>query len=141
MDRTTEILINRYGQHLESVQEILREFSKFDLQNRKKFFDELNFLILQSKPETTDVKKAIIDSGLKETYTPCILLMTFPIKIAIQKIITLPEHEQTKSLKLLLAMFKISYYRRFIVEKNEPTKWWYWDLSDPENLRKARYTS
>lgn len=29
-----------------------------------------------------------------------------------------------------MALFKIAYTRRFNEEKNDPYKWWYWDLSD-----------
>lgn len=48
----------------------------------------------------------------------------------LKKIIDLPDDELDKTLVLLLNLFKLGYYRRFQNEKNNPNKWWYWDLSD-----------
>ena len=48
----------------------------------------------------------------------------------------LPEYELEKSFRLLTAMLSIAYNRRFKLEKNNPSKWWYWDLSDLENEKK-----
>ena len=36
-----------------------------------------------------------------------------------------------------MSLFRIAYYRRFIEEKNNPYKWWYWDLSDAKNIELA----
>jgi hypothetical protein len=50
------------------------------------------------------------------------------------KIIALPEMEFDKAFLLLLSLFRICYQKRFILEKNHPNKWWYWDLSDDKNI-------
>ena len=54
----------------------------------------------------------------------------------LKKIISLPDYELDKTLVLLLHLFKIGYNRRFQQERNNPNKWWYWDLSDDKNVKK-----
>ena len=44
------------------------------------------------------------------------------------------DYELEKVLILLLNLFKIGYNRRFQKEKNNPDKWWYWDLSDDKKI-------
>jgi len=47
----------------------------------------------------------------------------------------LPENELNKTFTLFLSLFKIAYQRRYQEEKNNPDKWWYWDLSDEKKLK------
>lgn len=91
-------------------------------------------MIIQSKPQVKDIELAIEDSGLKPTYTPCVLLKKGIAKHNLQKIVNLPEEEYMKSFVLLLSLFKAGYKRRFNIEKDNPDKWWYWDLSDSRNV-------
>jgi len=53
----------------------------------------------------------------------------------LQKLVDLPDYELGKVFVLLLSLFKIAY-KRFVMEKNNPDKWWYWDLSDEANINK-----
>jgi hypothetical protein len=92
---------------------------------------------MQSKPEEGDIEPAIIKSDLKSTFTPCVLLKKGVANHNLKKIINLPEYELTKAFVLLLNLFKVAYERRFIDEKDNPHKWWYWELSDHEKLEKV----
>lgn len=130
------ILVNKFGQDLISIDEMLDFFSSFDLNMKRSFLLEINSLILQSKPKEEDIEPAIISSGLKSTYTPCVLLKKGVANHNLVKLINLPENELQKAFVLLLNLFRIAYKRRFAVEKNNPEKWWYWDLSDEENINR-----
>lgn len=133
-----EILINQYGQDVVPSSELLNLLELLTVSEKKALLNDIVYLILQSKPETNDIPQAIIDSKLKPTYTPCILLKNGVANHNLQKIINLPESESKKSFTLLLSLFKIAYQRRFEKEKNVSDKWWYSDLSDNLNVDKIR---
>lgn len=131
-----EILLNKYGQGLVNVQPLLSIFENIEVASKRCFLNDMLFLIQQSKPDNKDVESAIIESGLKPTYTPCVLLKKGVSNHNLEKLIQLPKYELNKVFLLLLSLFKIAYKRRFAIEKNHPEKWWYWDLSDETNIDK-----
>lgn len=133
-----EILINKFGQELISIDELWREFELLNRDEKRDFFISLLELIQQAKPQDTDIEIAIEASKLKPTYIPCILLRKGVAHYRLEKIINLPEGEWRKSLILLLHVFRVAYQRRFKVEYNNPNKWWYWDLSDEKNLKRLK---
>ncbi|WP_199119350.1 DUF5958 family protein [Pedobacter sp. ASV28] len=130
------ILINEYGQGITDISPILSLFKNFSIEEKRDYLEEIASLILQSKPNNNDIGTAIKESQLRVTYTPCVLLRKGVENHNLKKIITLPEAELEKVLMLLMSLFKIAYQRRFIEEKNNPGKWWYWDLSDKNNILK-----
>ncbi|APU96359.1 hypothetical protein K2F45_07090 [Sphingobacterium siyangense] len=132
-----QILVNRFGQGLIAIDQLTTGFRLLELMTKKKFLNELLFLIMQSKPEEGDIEPAIIKSDLKSTFIPCVLLKKGVANHNLKKIINLPEYELTKAFVLLLNLFKVAYERRFINEKDNPHKWWYWDLSDHEKLERV----
>ncbi len=131
-----EILVNKYGQELATTEQLLNLFGSFDMSSQKVFLNEILYLILQSKPKEEDIEPTIISSGLKSTYTPCVLLKKGITNHNLEKLVNLPDNELTKAFILLLNLFRIAYKRRFAVEKNTPEKWWYWDLSDEANINR-----
>lgn len=131
-----EILVNKYGQGLINIKQLLNLFGDFDMSSQKVFLNEMLFLILQSKPKEEDIEPAIINSSLKATYTPSVLLKKGVANHNLEKLTTLPKDELTKAFVLLLNLFRIAYQRRFAVEKGNPDKWWYWDLSDETNINR-----
>lgn len=123
-----EILINKFGQGIVSIDTLINLLNEEE--NKREFLEEIVHLIMQSKPSSDDIELAIKESKLRPTYTPCILLRKGIETYKLKNIINLPDNELEKSLILLMALFKIAYTRRFNEEKNDPYKWWYWDLSD-----------
>lgn len=128
------IILNKYGQGLILPDILLNEFLVFGLIEKRNYLKEIISLILQSKPHEEDIQPAIYESKLKPTFTPCVLLSKGVANHHLQKIAELPETELNKALLLLLSLFKLSYQRRFQAEKNNPDKWWYWDLSDERKV-------
>ncbi|UII34132.1 DUF5958 family protein [Fulvivirga ulvae] len=132
-----EITLNKYGQGLVDPKVLVDEFSSFGLSEKRSYLKEIIALIQQSKPQEEDIRSAIVESKLKPTFTPCVLLAKGITSHLLQRIAELPDYELNKALKLLLGLFKVSYQRRFQAEKNNPDKWWYWDLSDERNVEKV----
>jgi hypothetical protein len=131
-----EILINKYGQELIGIEHLLLIFKDFVITSQKDFLNDILFLILQSKPKDSDIEPAILESRLEPTYTPCVLLRKGVATHNLERLVKLPENELSKVLVLLLNLFRIAYKRRFLMEKDNPNKWWYWDLSNEANIRK-----
>ena len=126
-----QIFINKYGQGIIGIDPFKVLFSNFNTRNKRDFLEGIISLIVQSKPMNDDIDAAIKESGLKPTFTPCILLGKGIANHNLSKLANLPESELEKTLILLMNLFKIGYTRRFMEEKNNPDKWWYWDLSQP----------
>jgi hypothetical protein len=130
-----QILVNKYAQGLVDISELLNMFLSLTLNVKQSFLKNIIVLINQSKPTEEDIKPAIDESKLKSTFTPCVLLRKGIENHHLQKIAELPDSELGKALVLLLSLFKIAYLRRFELEKNNPYKWWYWDLSDETKIK------
>ncbi|WP_294549285.1 DUF5958 family protein [uncultured Bacteroides sp.] len=135
MNLNQDILINQYGQNLVLIEALVDGYKRLNPIDRKMYLHHLITLIIQSKSEDMDIPQAIENSYLKKTFTPCVLLKNGGVKYHnLKKIIELPDHELEKALVLLLNLFKIGYNRRFQKEKDNPDKWWYWDLSNEKNI-------
>jgi hypothetical protein len=130
------ILINKYGQGIVDISPLVKLFTGFTVEEKVDYLEEIISLIVQSKPSNNDIEPAINESRLKSTYTPCVLLRKGVEPHNLKRITTLPYYELEKTLVLFMNLFKISYQRRFSKEKNNPGKWWYWDLSDQNNIKK-----
>lgn len=132
MDINEQIVINKFGQDLLSFPEILNIFQSKDKENKKKFLNDLAFLIIQSKSNDNDIDNAIKLGKLKPTFTPCVKIKK-GIKVnVLQELIDLPDNELEKVLILFLSLYKIAYKRLLITEKDNPNKWWYQDLSNKD---------
>jgi hypothetical protein len=129
-----EILVNKYGQELIEIKLLIDVFGLLDWPQKKLFLNDILYLIMQSKPNEGDIEIAIEKSGLKSTYTPCVLLRKGVANHHLIKIVELPETELNKAFVLLLNLFKLAYRRRLDIEKDDPHKWWYWDLSDSKKI-------
>ena len=130
MNIENEIIVNKYGQDLLSLEELMNfHYVKISTEAKRMYLNDVINLIIQSKPIIEDIPNAIKNSQLKETYTPCVLLKKGISYSHLSKIIHLPENELEKAAVLLLNLFKIAYKRRYFQEKDKTDKWWYKDLS------------
>lgn len=138
MEIDDEILINKFAQNLILINKLKNDFDLLDLRHKLQNLDYILFMIMQSNPVDDDILPAIFHSGLKSTSTPCVLLQKGVANHNLRKLIELPENEIGKSFVLLLNLFKLAYLRKFGKEKNRADKWWYWDLSNEENVKKIK---
>ncbi|MEO6176696.1 MAG: DUF5958 family protein [Flavobacterium circumlabens] len=107
---------------------ILLEDPDYDF---KALCSTLKFYIFNSIPEKTaynteTYQKGIDTIPLKPTYTPIVLLKTFPTRIAFNKIAQLPENENKKTIISLLWIFKVTDTERRNTEcKNGCGHFWH----------------
>jgi hypothetical protein len=125
-----KILLNQLAQGILKFQEGERWFLSLGGNDRRAALGELNMMIVNTHPRKEDIPIAITSSGLKPTYTPCVLLQNGEI-LALGKIAGLPDNELLKAFRLLVALLSVSDRRRR-TEKPLDTRnhWWHRDLSD-----------
>jgi hypothetical protein len=111
MDEKT-IRINRLAQGLDSVDTGIEWFQSGAADEKQLILDTLAMCASQSHPRLNEIDEGIKLSGLKPTFTPCVLIKAKPFKEAIGKIRNLPENEWEKAFRLLLALFSIADSRR-----------------------------
>lgn len=128
------MLVNKFGQGIVLIKELLDIFYSLNEIDQQIFTNELIELILQSKPSIVDIHDSIEGSGIKKNSTACIIARGGPSYNTFRKMVNLPKQEQERTLILLLNIFKLSYHRRFLMERNNNNKWWYWDLNDENNV-------
>lgn len=134
-----EIKINQYAQGVIPLECLLSSFEGMKEDEQKAFINGILHLLLQSKPLAEDIKTSIENSGLKPTYTPCVLLAKGMDNANLYKIADLPSNEWKKVLVLFLHIFRIAYSRRYLQEKeSRKDKWWYWDLSNEKNVERIK---
>lgn len=124
-----ELLINKIAQNkigFDSGLQILLESYNF-----KELFKTLQFYIFNSIPNKIDYNSesyqmAINTIPLKPTYTSIVILKQFPTKIAFNKLETLPDNENKKTITALLWIFKITDTERRNTEcKNGCGHFWH----------------
>jgi len=135
-----QIIVNKFGQDLISINEITNYFQQLDIEHKRSFLNDISFLILQTKVLDTDIDEAIFLYNLKSTYTPCVLIKKGIKNNVLQTIINLPVDELDKSFKLFIGLFKIGYQRNFN-KNSDINKWWYLDLSDNNFVERIKQLS
>ncbi|WP_431244347.1 DUF5958 family protein [Flavobacterium sp. P21] len=101
--------------------------------NFKELFTTLHNYIINSIPDKVNYnspsyQEALKSIPLKPTYTPIVLLKTFPTKIAFQKLAKLPEEENKKTITALLWIFKITDTERRKTECKDGCKHFWHEL-------------
>jgi hypothetical protein len=87
-------------------------FRSLDDKTKTAVLIDLVMFALQAGARPSDAEPAIARSGLKPTFTPCVLLKRSPLSSSLAKIRQLPPNEQEKSFRLLVALYRIADDRR-----------------------------
>lgn len=122
-----DLYLNRIAQGLVSESAAYVWFEGQEPSNKKHILLALSNICMQAHPLLTEVPKAIEQSGLKPTFTPCVLLMQASSpEGSFGKIVSLPAIEQAKSFRLLISLFIIADTRRRETDcKNGCTHAWH----------------
>lgn len=125
-----ELLINKIAQDKIDfdigVQLLLDNNYSFE-----QLFRTLHFYIFNSIPNKSDYNSEMYQMALhtiplKPTYTPIVILKHFPTKIAFNKLASLPENENRKTIISLLWIFRITDTERRNTEcKNGCGHFWH----------------
>jgi hypothetical protein len=138
MINNTELLVklNQYSQGIRSIENGKDWFSSFSSGKQHGVLRELSNLILQAGANSSDVDEAIDKSGLKSTFTPCVLLKKENLKVQLSKVLSLPSGEYTKAFALFISLLSIADQRRRDTKcKNGCSHWWHQDLSNEGIVR------
>ena len=111
-----EEIINKIAQNKIDFKVGLQQLLQY---NFEELFMTLNNYIINSIPNKTDYntqayQNALATIPLKPTYTPIVILTTYPTKIAFNKLPLLPKSENKKTITALLWIFKITDTERRI---------------------------
>lgn len=109
----TELQLNRIAQGQVSDSEGCSWFESQQQELQAQTLGLLAGLCQQSHPLAMDVPQAIERAGLKQSFTPCVLLeQAIRPELALSRIIALPVAEYEKAFRLLIALFSIADTRR-----------------------------
>jgi len=126
-----EFLINKIAQGKIDFKLGLELLLNDEDYNFEKLFKILRIYIFNSIPNKVDYNSEVYQNALKtiplkSTYTPIVILKTFPTKIAFNKLISLPSAENIKTITALLWIFKITDTQRRNTEcKNGCDHFWH----------------
>ena len=95
-----------------SLDEGLSWFDQSNPIERKDIMKSLDLCIFQSHPTPEDIEEGIKCSGLKETYSPCVLIRKKPFNEVRQKILRMAELDQRRAFVLLISVFGAADKRR-----------------------------
>lgn len=151
MDLETEILLNQFAQGFKPMSAAEEWFVSHPEPLQQEVLRGLVHLAGQAGAVGRHVQMAIELSGLKSTYTPCVLLtraanrdeeLSRALYEGLAKVLALPSSEASKSFRLLLSLLAVADDERRrheggICERH----WWHRALDDPAviaDIRRAR---
>lgn len=95
-----------------SIEDGLAWFDGESSEGRKEIMRSLDLCLFQSHPNHADILKGIETSRLKETYSPCVMLLKKPFNEARQKALKLSGLDQRRAFELFVSVFAIADERR-----------------------------
>ncbi|MDH5547969.1 MAG: DUF5958 family protein [Gammaproteobacteria bacterium] len=107
-----ELTINKIAQNLISVDDGLKWFEDSDENQKMDIMRSLDMCIFQSHPTVEDIDLGMQNSGLKETYSPCVLIRSKPFNEARQKVLSMTGLDQYRAFQLFVAIFAAADNRR-----------------------------
>jgi hypothetical protein len=106
--------------------QVMKWFKTLDNKKKLEVLRTLFNFAIQANANLNDIKTAIEKSGLKQTYTPCVLLKKEHLPAQISKILKLPACEHEKIFILAVELLRIADNRRQKeVCKGKCTHWWH----------------
>ncbi len=108
MLRPIDILINSFAQEQLDLDKLLLWFDSLSILDQREAIVWTRSYLEQSHPNDEIIKVGIEQIPLKPTMTPIVLLKSKTLKIALNKILELPDFEMKKAFVSLVTLFKIS---------------------------------
>ena len=107
-----EISINKIAQGIIPLEQGMEWFQSSNDETRIKIMKTLDLCIYQSHPSKEDIEKGIELSGLKTTYSPCVIIRVKPFNEVRQKVLRMSGIDQIRSFKLFVNIFSVADARR-----------------------------
>ncbi len=112
MLRPIDILINSFAQEKLELDKIVYWFDSLTVENKRETIYWTRNFLEQSHPDPETIKVGIEQIPLKPTITPIVILKTKTLKIALNKIVDLPDTEMKNAFISLISLFKTSDKKR-----------------------------
>lgn len=138
MSLEEEISLYQFGQGVHSLEAELSQFSQLDKDQQERRFFDLYCQFFESKLIDSDVEQAMAECMVDDTDTLYAYLRLDRLKTGpkvgrhIPDASNPPDGRLENAYSVLLCLFKAEYQRRYAVEKENPAKWWYWNLASEE---------
>ena len=101
-----EININKIAQNILTFDKGVYWFNNLSIKEKQRALVLLKFYTEQTHPSQDTIDLGIDNIPLKTTMTPFVIFRTSPFKIALDKIVHLPDYELNNSFIALMTVFK-----------------------------------
>ena len=133
------LYLNQIAQGVVPLNEALDAYRVLPPSERSDAIRRLSLMVHESHPRPAEITDAIRASGLKPTFTPCIMLVAGSSTYGqLSRIAGLPDDELDKAFVLLMQLFQIADSRRRESCGDSCYHWWHQDLSDDFVLRELK---
>lgn len=112
MLRSIDILINSFAQEKLDMDKLTYWFDSLTPEKQREAISCTRAFLEQSHPDQETIKIGVEQIPLKPTMIPIVLLKTKSLKIALNKIVDLPDTEMKKAFISLVSLFKTSDRKR-----------------------------
>ncbi|ARK12912.1 DUF5958 family protein [Fibrella sp. ES10-3-2-2] len=110
-----EILFNSYAQGINSLETCQNWFANLNSDDQRQAFQKVLFLLVQAHPSPELIHQAVVNSPIKPTMTPVVILLKNTLANAVTKLKQLPDNELFKSFTIVLFVFgQADSYRRAV---------------------------
>ncbi|WP_370592245.1 DUF5958 family protein [Reinekea sp. G2M2-21] len=110
--KANELQINKLAQGLIPIEVGLKWFASSTDAQKLEIMGSLDLCVSQSHPTSEEIIKGTGLSGLRPTYTPCVIVSSRPFREARSKLKQLRGIDQDRAFSLLLAIFSLADQRR-----------------------------
>ncbi len=110
--RENERLINKLAQGLMPIEDGIKLFANASELDKTEIMKALNLCVFQSHPTESDIEKGILLSGLKPTYSPCVIVTRKPFNEARAKAMGLKGIDRERAFLLFVSIFLVADQRR-----------------------------
>jgi len=104
----SQVLLNKVAQSKISLGDALRWFHYLDTKDQRRVLDTLLMFVQQAHPSEVAVSLAIETAPTTRLVTPVVLLKTYSVEIALNKISQLPASENINTFSILLRLFQVA---------------------------------
>lgn len=104
----SEIILNKVAQNRMPIEDAISSFQQLQPTEQRQKLETLLMMVQQSHPTEEAVRSAIENAPVKQSVTPAVLLRTQSLKIAMNKIATLPVTEHRNAFAVLMSVFQVA---------------------------------
>ncbi|WP_128544054.1 DUF5958 family protein [Larkinella soli] len=132
MSLEEEIELNRFGQGLVPVEDLLRQYREATEEEQSGLYSNVSFHLMDFDPDEESVRKALEEAGVAEDDHLAEMARHAYLKRKKFVKMSYPVEPSDQAYHFLLCLFRADYQQRFAAENDQSKNWWFWDLSDPK---------